>query len=171
VAYYLSLFNMETWHEFKAAGGKVGGFRQSRWGHVKKLKPGDRLLGYLVGAKRWVAVLRVTSEPYIATEPKIWAGDDFAARVDVEIESELTPETGVPITEVLPELTLLDKIKDKKGGSWGAFFIGSPHPGPRPTARSSSRPSRPQRKTQCTVTSRRKRSRRRNRRRWTLGPR
>jgi hypothetical protein len=128
VAYYLSLFTVETWQEFKAAGGKVSGFRQSRWGHVKKLKPDDRLLGYLVGAKRWVAVLRVTSEPYIATEPKIWAGDDFSARVDVEIEHELTPETGVPIYDVLPELTLLDKIKDKKRGSWGAFFIGSPSP-------------------------------------------
>ncbi len=44
MAYWLDLFTVETWREFKGAGGEISGLRQSRWVRVKKMKPGDRLL-------------------------------------------------------------------------------------------------------------------------------
>jgi hypothetical protein len=50
----------------------------------------------VVGLTRWVGVLKVTGAPFYSSEPRIWASDDFPSRVDVEIELELTPETGVP---------------------------------------------------------------------------
>ena len=39
--YWLDLFTGVTWQEFKAAGGKISGFRESRWSTVQKVKPGD----------------------------------------------------------------------------------------------------------------------------------
>jgi hypothetical protein len=36
--YWLDLFTGATWTEFKAAGGKVSGFRESRWNTVNKMK-------------------------------------------------------------------------------------------------------------------------------------
>lgn len=124
MAYWLDLFTVETWREFKAAGGKVSGFRESRWGRVKKIKPGDRLLCYLVGLKRWVGVLEVIDEPFMSTEPRIWQSDAFPARLNVRIELELTPETGVPAVDLLAEMPMFDKLTGTKG--WGAFFMGSP---------------------------------------------
>ena len=35
-SYWLDLFTGVTWNEFKAAGGKVSGFRESRWTTVQK---------------------------------------------------------------------------------------------------------------------------------------
>ena len=47
--YWLDLFTGATWKEFKAAGAKVSGFRESRWNTVQKIKPGDYFLCYLHG--------------------------------------------------------------------------------------------------------------------------
>jgi len=124
VTYWLDLFTVETWREFKAAGGNISGFRQSRWVRVKKMRPDDRLLCYVVGLKRWVGVLKVVSEPWNSEEPRIWESDSFPARVNVEIEFELTPETGVPAIDLIPEMPMFDKLDGSRG--WGAFFMGSP---------------------------------------------
>jgi hypothetical protein len=124
VAYWLDLFTIETWREFKQAGGQISGFRESRWVRVKKMQPGDRLLCYIVGLKRWVGVLKVVGDPWNGTEPAIWQSDTFPARVNVEIELELAPETGVPAVDLIPEMPMFDKLDGMRG--WGAFFMGSP---------------------------------------------
>jgi hypothetical protein len=46
-SYWLDLFTGVTWNEFKEAGGKVSGFRESRWTTVQKIKPGDYLLNHV----------------------------------------------------------------------------------------------------------------------------
>lgn len=69
MTYWLDLFTVETWREFKSAGASVSGFRESRWGRVKKIRPDDQLLCYVVGLKRWVGVLRVADEPFFSAEP------------------------------------------------------------------------------------------------------
>lgn len=122
---WLNLFTVETWGEFKAAGAKTSGFRESRWSRVKQMKPGDRLLCYIVGAKRWVAVLRVAGEPVFTEEPRIWSGDAFPARIPVTVELELTPETAVPAVDLLGSMPMFATLKDGTRG-WGAFFMGSP---------------------------------------------
>jgi hypothetical protein len=124
VAYWLDLFTIETWREFKQAGGQISGFRESRWVRVKKMQPGDRLLCYIVGLKRWVGVLKVVGDPWNGTEPAIWQSDTFPARVNVEIELELAPETGVPAVDLIPEMPMFDKLDGMRG--WGAFFMDSP---------------------------------------------
>ena len=69
-------------------------------------------------------VLRVTDQPFYSAEPRIWASDVFPARLNVRIELELEPETGVPAVDLLPDMPMFDKLTGTRG--WGAFFMGSP---------------------------------------------
>ena len=38
--YWLDLFTGTTWKEFLDHAGQVSGFREGRWGVVKRIKPG-----------------------------------------------------------------------------------------------------------------------------------
>ncbi len=73
----LDLFTVETWEEFLDHGRDVG-FREKRWKTVQKIKHGDYLLCYLIGASRWVGLLEVTSEP-VYDETLTWKSDVFLA--------------------------------------------------------------------------------------------
>ena len=44
--YWLDLFTVENWQEFRDHGGDVTGFREKRWKTVQKIKHGDYLLCY-----------------------------------------------------------------------------------------------------------------------------
>jgi hypothetical protein len=50
--YWLDLFTAVTWQEFLEAGGKVSGFRESRWSTLQKVKLGDYFLCYVTGISR-----------------------------------------------------------------------------------------------------------------------
>jgi hypothetical protein len=64
MTYWLNLFTGTTWREFQAAGAKITGFREKNWNRSKSIRPGDIFLCYLVGVKRWVGLLKVTSERF-----------------------------------------------------------------------------------------------------------
>jgi hypothetical protein len=121
--YWLDLFTGTTWQEFLDAGGKVSGFRESRWKTVQRMKPGDYLLCYLTGVSRFIGVLEVASEPYKDTTP-IWKDYSFPSRVRVQVVVALTPETAVPIQELERELSIFQSLKRPK--SWTGRLRGSP---------------------------------------------
>ena len=56
-SFWLDLFTWETWNEFLQHGGKISGFRESRWPTVQKVAAGDILLCYLTGVSRFVGAL------------------------------------------------------------------------------------------------------------------
>lgn len=124
--YWLNLFTLETWHEFKAAGGEITGFREGRWSRARNIQPGDKLLCYVVGLYRWIGVLEVTGNPYKddSDAGRIWKKDIFPSRVPVRIVSELDPETAVPVLEMIDELEITSRLKNK--ARWGTQFMGSP---------------------------------------------
>jgi hypothetical protein len=47
----------------------------------------------------------------------------------------LTPETGVPVHDLMPDMRMFDKVKDKGAGAWGGFFLGSPQSWPEDDAK------------------------------------
>lgn len=94
--YWLVLFTGSTWQEFQAAGAKVTGFREHNWKRASTIKPGDLLLCYLVGVKRWVGLLEVTGERYKDDSP-IYSEETFPVRFPVKPLVLLTPEQGVPM--------------------------------------------------------------------------
>ena len=120
MTYWLNLFTVETWREFKEAGGDVSGHTSSRWSRASKIKPGDRLLCYLVGAYRWVAVLTVTGEPYFddSEAGRIWAKNLYPSRLPVAVDCELSPEAAVPVRDMVDELSVFNVLENPHE-KWG----------------------------------------------------
>ena len=121
--YWLDLFTAVTWQEFLQAGGKVSGFRESRWSTLQKIKPGDYFLCYVTGISRWIGLLEVTSEPFRDTA-SIWKDESFPCRVKVKVIAKLTPETGVPVKEMKDQLSVFQTAGSAL--SWTGHFRGSP---------------------------------------------
>lgn len=118
-SYWVQVFTPNTWQRFLDSGGKVTGFRDLRWKHIQKLRPGDYLLCYLSGISKWVGILEVASEPYLDTV-RIWDEDLFPCRVDVELRLKLSIETAVPIR------TLKDRLSIFRAKNWSLYLISSP---------------------------------------------
>jgi len=50
--FYLGLFTVESWREFKRHGGEVMGFTDKKKGMAARLNVGDRLLCYVCDGRR-----------------------------------------------------------------------------------------------------------------------
>src|SRR4030043_405389 len=121
--YWLDLFTHVTWNEFKEAGAKVSGFRESRWNTVQKIKSGDYLLCYLTGISRFIGILEVTNKPYKDKTP-IWKDEDFPCRFKVKLVSELTPETAIPVIDLREKLSFFQNLTNPR--AWTGHFRASP---------------------------------------------
>jgi predicted RNA-binding protein len=121
--YWLDLFTGVTWNEFKDAGGKISGFRKSRWKTVQKIKPGDYFLCYLTGVSRFIGILEVVSEPFQDNAP-IWSDEEFPCRLKVKTIIELTPETAIPVHELRDSLSFFQDLKSPH--AWTGRFRASP---------------------------------------------
>lgn len=121
--YWLDLFTGVTWDEFRAAGAKVSGFRESRWTTVQKIKAGDYLICYLTGVSRFIGIIEVLDAPYRDKSP-IWTDEEFPCRLKVRLVAELTPETAVPILELRDKLSFFQNLTSPH--AWTGHFRASP---------------------------------------------
>jgi len=121
--YWLDLFTGATWNEFKAAGAKVSGFRESRWDTVQKIKPGDYFLCYLTGVSRFIGILEVADSPFKDRTP-IWKDEDFPCRLKVKVVVELAPDTAVPVLELRDKLSFFQNLTSPH--AWTGRFRASP---------------------------------------------
>ena len=122
-SYWLDLFTGTTWTEFKKAGSKVSGFRESRWKTVQRIKVGDHFLCYITGISRFIGVLEVTSKPFKSSS-KVWSDEDFPCRLEVKPVIELTFETAIPVHHLKDELSCFQNLKNPN--AWTGAFRGSP---------------------------------------------
>lgn len=95
MTYWLDLFTGETWQEFRKAGAKISGFRESRRSSLRRVRAGDMFLCYLTGVMRWVGALEVIGPSKDSS--RIWASDAFPVRFAVKPLVMLDPEFGVPM--------------------------------------------------------------------------
>lgn len=93
--YWLDLFTGETWEEFREAGSKTTGFRESRRKSLGRVERGDVFLCYLTGVMRWVGALEVIGPS--GDDSRIWSSDAFPVRFAVRPLVTLDPEVGVPM--------------------------------------------------------------------------
>jgi predicted RNA-binding protein len=121
--YWIDLFTIETWQEFREHGSDVSGFNEKRWTTVQKIKPGDYLLCYLTRASRWVGLLEVISEPFQDDTP-IWKSQTYSCRLRVRPLVVLAPEYGVPVMDLREELTVFQGLNNPN--RWQGPFRGSP---------------------------------------------
>lgn len=123
-AYWLCLFNANTWPEFLVAGGDTVGFPHTQHKTVFRIKPGDYILAYMTKASKWLAAMEVTSDPYFDTETQIWTQATFPCRVKVKIQHQLDPAQGIPVLSLAPQLKLFDNLKSP--AHWGLLFRSAP---------------------------------------------
>lgn len=117
--YWVQVFTVARWNQFINAGAKVSSFRENRWGFVRSLKPRDYLLCYVSRVSRWVGILEVKSEPYL-DNTRIWEGEIYPCRAEVQVVTSLPPENGVPMRE------LADKLSIFRVANWRLFLMASP---------------------------------------------
>ncbi len=110
--YWLDLFTGETWEEFRKAGAKITGFRESRRKSLQRVEHGDIFLCYLTGVMRWVGALEVISPSN--DDSHIWTSDAFPVRFAVRPLTMLDPQFGV----------LMDRFEGKLD-----FYRGPEHRG------------------------------------------
>ena len=122
--YWLDLFTVETWKEFRDHGSDVSGFSEKRWKTVQKMKPGNYLLCYLTRVSRWVGLLEVVGEPYY-DEDRIWKAAVYPSRVPVRAVLQLDPEYGVPVLGMREKLTVFRNLDNPN--RWQGPFRGSPN--------------------------------------------
>lgn len=121
--YWLDLFTAATWEEFNTAGGKVSGFRETRWKIVQKMKPGDYLLCYLTGISRFIGILEITGAPYKDSTPNR-KDEEFPCRVPVKPIVRLSPETALPVMHLSEVLAIFQGLKKPSSLDW--LFQGIP---------------------------------------------
>lgn len=100
MAYYTNLFTVETYKAFLSSDKTVSGFRESQRTMAKKLKRGDKLLGYLTGLSRWAGILEVVEGPFEDRTPIFYSDDDpFIVRFKVDAKIALPLDHAIPIQD------------------------------------------------------------------------
>jgi hypothetical protein len=123
MTYWLNLFTGTTWDEFQKAGASVSGFREHNWNRAKEIKPGDIFLCYMVGVKRWVGLLEITSARFRDEKP-IFAEEKFPVRFQVKPLVVLPAEHGVPMETLKGKLTFYPA--DLATSKWSGHVRNSP---------------------------------------------
>jgi hypothetical protein len=121
-SYWLDLFTVTTWTEFRAAGAKITGFRPRMRNTVARIKKGDILLCYLTGVMRWVGVLEVIGQS--TDRSPIWTESDFPERLEVKPLIVLEPERGVAMSEFAGKAPFYRNVASFK--KFKGFLRGSP---------------------------------------------
>jgi hypothetical protein len=121
--YWLTTFTIETWDEFLDHGGDIAGYGEERWTSVRNMEQGDYLLCYLMRISRFVGLLEVAGEPFFDRQ-QIWSSRTFPSRVPVRTLLTLKPEQGIPVKEMLEELTIFHNLANLKW--WSSRFTVSP---------------------------------------------
>jgi len=107
----------------------VTGFPNSRRKIVERIQVGDYLLCYQAHASCWIGLLEVTSKSfYVSDEPlleqdRIFHDVEFRNRVRVKVLISLTPETGVPISQLKDQLSIFRRAKPH---SWTGYLRDNP---------------------------------------------
>jgi hypothetical protein len=123
MSYWLNLFTGTTWQEFQNAGSSVSGFRDHNWKRAQEIKPGDLFLCYMVGVKRWVGILEITSERF-REEKQIFKEEVFPVRFRVKPLVMLPAENGVPMEFLRGQLTFYPA--DMTTAKWSGWVRSSP---------------------------------------------
>jgi hypothetical protein len=120
---WLDLFTSTTWKEFQNAGSSISGFRESRWCMAHKIVKGDYFLCYLSDVSRFTAVLEVRSGPFRERARDIWRHDNFPCRFKVKPIVVLSPEMGIPVSELRNTLSF---FKNRRSSHYWTNYFRTP---------------------------------------------
>ncbi len=123
MTYWVDVFTLKTFREFRRAGERVTGFTERRWKSVQRIRKGDTLICYVRGKSCWIGALEVVSDAFRDSSP-IWEDALYPCRVGVKPIIILEPEKAIAARDVLPSMKLLSRMRNPK--RWGMAFRTSP---------------------------------------------
>ena len=121
--WWLGLFTVDSWREFKSHGGLIMGFNEKKAKIASRLRPGDRIICYLSKVSAFIGILEVTGPSYHDTAP-IWSGGVFPTRLPVNILEEVELSEAVPIRSLKDKLSFLIAAGDSP--YWTIHVLSSP---------------------------------------------
>jgi predicted RNA-binding protein len=104
------------------------GFKSTRRRESGEMRPGDKLVFYLTGAKKFGGIASVASESF-EDHKKIFSsekkpGEDYPFRVKTKPEVILSGDQQLDVPDYVPQLEFTRKGATK---SWALFFQGNLH--------------------------------------------
>lgn len=123
IQWWLGLFTVDSWREFKANGGTVMGFNEKKAPMAARLKTGDRIICYLSKVSAFIAIMEVTGPAYHDTKP-IWRDGLFPTRLPVNVLHEVELSDAVPIRSLKDKLSFL--IAAAGSNFWTIHVLSSP---------------------------------------------
>jgi len=130
MSYYLAMYSPETYETFSTSERSVSGFRMRQIKQAQKIHPGDKLVCYLTRFSRWIGILEVTSECFIAHTPLFFPKENpFIVRFNVRPIAWFDRDISLPIREdkIWKELSFT-KSHDKDSSGWMGKFRSSLDP-------------------------------------------
>ena len=121
--YFLGLFTVDSWREFKLNGGKVMGFNEKKARAAGQLKVGDKILCYLTKVSAFIGVMEVTAPAYFDRTP-LWSDGIFPVRLPVRLVMEAPLSGAVPIRSLSRQLSFMKKSVTNTG--WSIHVRTSP---------------------------------------------
>jgi len=121
--YFLGLFTVESWREFKRNGGHLMGFNEKKSKAAARMQPGDRILCYLSKVSAFVGIMEVTGPSYLDHTP-IWSDGVFPVRLPVRVVTEVPLSGAVPIRSLRGKLSFMPGSVANTG--WTVYVRSSP---------------------------------------------
>lgn len=129
---YIVVGGPENFARTRELGFTMHGLKSTRRRMAAGIRPGDRLVFYLTGLKRFAGSALVTSEMFEDHTP-VWSnprkpGEDYPYRVHISPEVVLSPEESVPAEPLAARMTYTKKWP---AANWTLAFQGNLHNVPR----------------------------------------
>jgi predicted RNA-binding protein len=125
---YIVVTSPDNWQKTADLGWKLLGLKSTRRKLANAFKPGDRIVAYYTGVKRFGAVLRVTSACFEDHE-RIWGSpnkpnEDYPYRVQTEPELVVAPDRLIDAKSLAERMTYTQKWPRE---NWTLAFQGNIH--------------------------------------------
>ena len=127
MTHYLDMFSPQTYETFFASDRSVSGFRMRQLKLAQRIHPGDRFACYLTKFSRWIGILEVTSECFVAHTPLFYSeGDPFVVRFNVRPIAWFERDFTLPIREdYIWNALSFTRAHDRASSKWTGKFRSS----------------------------------------------
>lgn len=129
-SFWMVVSSYDNFQATKGLGFTLQGFKRRYKKRVSSMQPGDRLLYYVAGLRRFAATATLTSA-FFEEHAVIWhadQGDDFPYRVRMKPDVVLPEEAFLDARELAPRLLYVKKWPPE---SWTLAFQGMLHQVPQ----------------------------------------
>jgi predicted RNA-binding protein len=128
MTYWIVVGSPENFEIAIRRGFDLFGFKSTRRRETSEMQPGDKLVFYLTGIKKFGGIATVASEAFEA-HTKIFQsekkpGEDYPFRVKTKAEIVLDEDRWLYVPDYVP---LLEFTKKGATKSWALFFQGNLH--------------------------------------------